>query len=242
MGLYEKKKTRFVTVTGGAFNVSRGKDQGYDTGHYFRGWLRGIRVQDKTYNGETISFAVLEFEDEYAAYDISIPLRSNLFTSVLRSIRVAESFRDQLDLHASGKESEGRRYTNIWVNQNGRDLRWDHNDGFPPVEAAEMGGQRVTSTARREAWVSAEIAKINDRIRAEDERGMTEDGPGPDYGVAAPGNGGYSPDFQEPDDQDGFAPAKSEAPADDDLPEAAATAPAAPAYDGDDSFINAYEL
>lgn len=237
MGLYEKKGTKFVTVSGGTFNVSRGKDKGYDSGHYFRGWLRGIRVQEKQYNGESIYFAVLEMEDEHSSYDMSVQLRGGLFTGLLRSIRNAPTFRDQLDMHATGKEVDGKLFTNIWVTQNGADLRWDPNDGIPPVGSTFVNGQRITDTAMRDAWVDAEIKKINERIRTEN---GTKDvsAPGPDYGAGAPAASGFEPGYDEPDDQ-GFG---------DDLPESggnssnAGTPPAAPGYDDNEDFLNSYGL
>ena len=117
------------------------------------GLITGIEFQDDEYNGTKFRKLKLVLEDESQKYLVQVRTDSGYYRGLTNSIANAD-INQPVKLIASSKLGDnGKPQTTIFVNQNGKALKWkwskDNMGDLPQLEKVKVKGQMVYDNSKQ---------------------------------------------------------------------------------------------
>lgn len=117
------------------------------------GLITGIEFQDDEYNGTKFRKLKLTLEDESQKYLVQVRTDSGYYRGLTNSIANAD-INQPVKLIASSKLGDnGKPQTTIFVNQNGKALKWkwskDNPGELPELEKVKVKGQMVYDNSKQ---------------------------------------------------------------------------------------------
>lgn len=156
--LTEKNKDQnkiLLRITGGNLERKGGNGEKYGSvsGKIHRIYLREAQNADGKFHNWH-----LEMADETSGekYDISASRSSVAFKNIIRCLATSEGLKSLENIEIKVYPSQNG-YSNTSIYSNGKRIRWDDNDGMPPVK--KTGDDRDDS--EQIAWLVNAVDKIN---------------------------------------------------------------------------------
>lgn len=117
------------------------------------GLITGIEFQDDEYNGTKFRKLKLVLEDEGQKYLVQVRTDSGYYRGLTNAIANAD-IKQPVKLIASSKLGDnGKPQTTIFVNQNGKALKWkwskDNPGELPELEKVKVKGQMVYDNSKQ---------------------------------------------------------------------------------------------
>lgn len=117
------------------------------------GKITGIEFQDDEYNGTKFRKLKLVLEDEGQKYLVQVRTDSGYYRGLTNSVANAD-LNQPVKLIASSKTGDnGKPQTTIFVNQNGKALKWkwskDNPGDLPELEKVKVKGQMVYDNSKQ---------------------------------------------------------------------------------------------
>lgn len=154
--LGQREKKSYLNISGGKIvqRTESGKTQTYD---YVEGDLEKIYQRDREFRGEKVPYWYLDIRDPKSGelYSLGINASSGVWRSLILSLGSCTNFLLPIRISPYHKGD----YDRVSVYSGGEKLDWVSD--LPPVEEIEVGGMKIKSVEKREAFFRELVEKIN---------------------------------------------------------------------------------
>lgn len=154
--LGQREKKSYLNISGGKIvqRTESGKTQTYD---YVEGELEKIYQRDREFRGEKVPYWYLDIRDPKSGelYSLGINASSGVWRSLILSLGSCTNFLLPIRISPYHKGD----YDRVSVYSGGEKLDWVSD--LPPVEEIEVGGMKIKSVEKREAFFRELVDKIN---------------------------------------------------------------------------------
>jgi len=154
--LGQREKKSYLNISGGKIvqRTESGKTLTYD---YVEGDLEKIYQRDREFRGEKVPYWYLDIRDPKSGelYSLGINASSGVWRSLILSLGSCTNFLLPIRISPYHKGD----YDRVSVYSGGEKLDWVSD--LPPVEEIEVGGMKIKSVEKREAYFRELVDKIN---------------------------------------------------------------------------------
>ena len=154
--LGQREKKSYLNISGGKIvqRTESGKTLTYD---YVEGDLEKIYQRDREFRGEKVPYWYLDIRDPKSGelYSLGINASSGVWRSLILSLGSCTNFLLPIRISPYHKGD----YDRVSVYSGGEKLDWVSD--LPPVEEIEVGGMKIKSVEKREAFFRELVEKIN---------------------------------------------------------------------------------
>ena len=154
--LGQREKKSYLNISGGKIvqRTESGKTLTYD---YVEGDLEKIYMRDREFRGEKVPYWYLDIRDPKSGelYSLGINASSGVWRSLILSLGSCTNFLLPIRISPYHKGD----YDRVSVYSGGEKLDWVSD--LPPVEEIEVGGMKIKSVEKREAYFRELVDKIN---------------------------------------------------------------------------------
>lgn len=133
---------------------------------YIEGFLTGITVISKEFNGKSIKQWALDIEDGSSVYQLQLPYSSGYAASMLKALlNPVMDFNLPVKFTPWAKVVNDKKKTSIYVRQKEEDIPWyftkDEPNGLPPMKQVEFKGEKKWDDYDMMQFLEAQVkAKI----------------------------------------------------------------------------------
>lgn len=169
--LGQEKKRIYLNISGG--KIQRRVNERVQSFDYVEGDLEKIYQREREFRGEKVPYWYLDIRDPKTGdlYSLGISARSGVWRSLILSLG-SEDFNPLLPVKISPYKKGD--YDRVSVYSGDQKLDWVSD--LPPVEEVVIQGQKITSVAKREIYISDLVKKINTKITGTEIGDMTPKG------------------------------------------------------------------
>lgn len=113
---------------------------------YIEGFLTGISISERVFNGSKIKQWNLDIEDGGQNYQLQLSYSSGYAASMLKALlNPVVDFNMPIKFTPWAKTVDNKKKTSVYVQQNGEDIKWfftkDEPNGMPPMKQVEYKGE-----------------------------------------------------------------------------------------------------
>lgn len=154
--LGQTERRTYLNISGGKI-VRRIGSGGMETFDYVEGDLERIYTKDREFRGERVPYWYLDLKDTQTGelYSLGINASSGVWRSLILSLGSCTNFLLPIRISPYHKGD----YDRVSVYSGGEKLDWVSD--LPPVEEIEVGGMKIKSVEKREAFFRELVDKIN---------------------------------------------------------------------------------
>ncbi len=149
-------------------SISHGKVVHYlsDGGvEYFKnveGYLVGLYLKERSFNGQKVPFWYLDIKDGKEIYSLSLPFISGTFKSIILALASDKKLTSSTPIVIEPYEKNG--YTKVVVYSNGAKLDWITKE-LPPLKEVVVAGKSYTDDTERMDFIKDIASQVRERIQ-----------------------------------------------------------------------------
>lgn len=161
LGQNEQLSKIYLTIVRGHIERTL-EDGGKESFSFVEGNIEAITFKDRTFKGESVRYWYIDLRDGEELYSLGLPLYSGTLRSIVLSLASDGELKKGSPVRIDAYEKGG--FTKVIVHSNGNKMDWIKAE-LPPVEEVKVGGRTIKDESKRDAYIEAIIAELQERLR-----------------------------------------------------------------------------